>query len=72
MTCARTAPDNRVAAWDRNSLFLKVPNIFTDKGKMQNVKCKSQKERKRFGLIVNNDFGFQPASESKKIVSSRQ
>lgn len=42
ITCASTAPDNKVAAWDRNSLFFIVPNIFTDKCKMQNAKCKMQ------------------------------
>ena len=41
MTCARTAPDNRVAAWDRNSLFFIVPNIFN----RSKVKDKKQKEK---------------------------
>ena len=41
MACARTAPDNRVAAWDRNSLFFIVPNIFNG----SKVKDKKQKEK---------------------------
>ncbi len=43
MTCARTTPDNRVAAWDRNSLFFIVLRIFTDQGKRQKFKVQSSK-----------------------------
>ena len=46
MACARTAPDNRVAAWDRNSLFFIVPNIFTLKDKRQKEKDKSGRKEK--------------------------